>query len=104
MTRVVLRPRAVELANHLRWVFLLLTGLACKLQTEKGGDKTHNLGAYVESWNNVARVYDQQHSNQNTKFYASSLKNGSKSESKKFSEKKLFQLQRGRKNLVFQLA
>ena len=50
----------------------------------------HSLRAYVESWNNVARVYDQQHSNRNTKFYASSLKNRSKSRNKKFLEKSFF--------------
>ena len=65
----------------------------------------HSLRAYVESWNNVARVYDQQHSNRNTKFYASSLENILKSENKKvFVKKKLFRLRRGGKNPVFQLA
>ena len=61
----------------------------------------HSLGAYVESWNNVARVYNQKHSNQNTKFYASSLKNGSKSESKKFFLKKAFSTPKGREKPSF---
>ena len=44
---------------------------------------------------------DQQHSNWNTKFYASSLKNGSKSESKKFFLKKAFSTPKGREKPSF---